>query len=158
MGRDELAKHKFSEHGRNYALSCDGYEDMGVAEKQGWSAVANWGRDGWDLGEWPYVVMYTRTTSGRFEPHPTEGRWELQQITEGDHTLYRFVTEADREAAMDYLFLWYAAGKHWAPLRYEDREQLDAGGFEVDPEVPRAVQDLAAFGPHRLARWGAMPC
>jgi hypothetical protein len=49
----------------------------------------------------------------------------MQQIVEGDHTLYRFSSEEDRNAAIDYLFLWYAAEKSWAPLEYEDREKLD---------------------------------
>jgi hypothetical protein len=134
MTAAELAEHRVNDHGRDYALSCDGYEDMGVAEQAGWHAVGNWGRDGWDLGSWPYVVLYARVTSGRFEPHDDAGRWELMQIVEGDHTEYRFLTEADRDAAMDYLFLWYAAAKHWAPLSEEDRARLDAGTLEVDPK------------------------
>jgi hypothetical protein len=56
----------------------------------------------------------------------------MQQIVKGDHPLYRFSSEEDRNAAVDYLFLWYAAEKCWAPLEYEDREKLDRGELEVD--------------------------
>ncbi len=162
MGRDELAAHKVIDYGRNHGLSSDGYDDMELAERQGWRTLANWGRDGWDLGEWPYVMIYTQETRGRFDPSascqacganltdgsgdgvnghwqnctgevPREvGRFELMQVCEGDHTVYRFLTEGDREAAIDYMFLWYAAGKDWAPLTWEQRTELDAGTLEVD--------------------------
>lgn len=119
MTKDELAKHWTGRRSRNYKKSDDGYDDMALAEQAAWSAIANWGRDGWDLGEWPYVAIYKRGL-------------EVMQIVEGDHDLYRFETIQDRDAAIDYLFLWYAAGKSWAPLTYEDRERLDAGELEVE--------------------------
>jgi hypothetical protein len=127
MNAAELSKHQVQQYGRDYSESCDGYEDMEAEEGRGWHALANWGRDGWDLGTWPYVMIYVRTTSGRFEPHDPGGRHELMQIVEGDRTVYRFVTEADRNAAIDYLFLWYAADKHWAPITCDQREALDIG-------------------------------
>lgn len=125
MTRDELAKHHVEDHGRDYSQSCDGYEDMEVAERQKWSVVANWGRDGWDLGGWPYVAIYTRERAGKYE---------LQQIVEGDHSRYEFDNEDDRTAAMDYLFLWYAADKHWAPITCDQREMLDSGYPLVIPD------------------------
>jgi hypothetical protein len=115
----ELAEHKITAHGRDYRLSDDGYGDREVAEKQGWHAVSSWGRDGWDLGSWPYVVIYIREENGT--------AYEMQQIVEGDHTVYRFSSEEDRNAAIDYLFLWYAADQHWAPITCDQREALDIG-------------------------------
>jgi hypothetical protein len=123
MTKAELDQHHHQRHGRDYEQSDDGYEDMGLAESQGWTTIANWGHDGWDLGEWPYVAIYTRVTSGKFE---------VQQIVEGDHDIYRFDNEDDQHAAIDYLFLWYAAGRPWAPLDFDDRDQLDAGDLEVN--------------------------
>jgi hypothetical protein len=123
MTATELAEHKAGAHGRDYRLSDDGYGDMEVAEKRGWRSLASWGRDGWNLGDWPYVMIYTREAGGAFE---------LQQVVEGDHDLYRFQTPEDRDAAIDYLFLWYAAGQNWAPLSYEDRTALDAGQYEAE--------------------------
>lgn len=123
MGRDELRTHHVTAHGRDYRLSDDGYEDIEQAEKGGWRSRASWGADGWDLGNWPYVSIQTAQRDGKFL---------VQQIVEGDHDLYAFDTEADRDAALDYLFLWYAAGQDWAPLTYEQREELDKGGFVAD--------------------------
>lgn len=123
MTRAELAQHEINAHGRDYEKSCDGYEDMELAESEGWSARSNWGRDGWNLGDWPYVALYTRRVGERFQ---------LQQVVEGDHTVYQFDNETDRYAAIDYMFLWYAAGESWAPLSYEDRAKLDAGELTVD--------------------------
>ena len=62
MTAAELDGFKNGEHGRDYRISGDGYDDMGIAIKQGWTVLANWGRDGWDLGEWPYVAIYIRNT------------------------------------------------------------------------------------------------
>jgi hypothetical protein len=123
MSAAELAAHKTSEHGRDYRLSGDGYDDMDLAEKAGWRVIPSWGRDGWDLGDWPYVAIYTRDAGDAFE---------LMVVVEGDHTVYRFSDNADLIAAIDYLFLWYAAGKRWAPLTWEQRGQLDAGELQVD--------------------------
>jgi hypothetical protein len=132
MTRAELAEHHVAAHGRDYSRACDGYEDMEVAEGEGWRVVANWGRDGWDLGGWPYVAIYTRERAETPELQLRGACWELLQVVEGDHDVYRFDSEADREAAMDYLFLWYAAGSDWAPLTYEQREALDAGTLDVE--------------------------
>lgn len=123
MGSAELARHKATAHGRDYTVSDDGYDDMEAAAKQGWRTLSSWGHDGWDLGNWPYVSIQVRNRDGRFE---------LQSICEGDHTLYAFDADGDRDAALDYLFLWHAADKDWAPLNWDQRAQLDEGGFEVD--------------------------
>lgn len=123
MTAAELAEHKTGEHGRDYTVSCDGYDDMEQAAAQGWHVLSNWGRDGWDLGDWPYVAISVRTV---------KGKWQVQQVCEGDHTMYEFASEADRDRAIDYLFLWYAADKFWAPLKWEDRERLDRGELDVE--------------------------
>ncbi len=125
MGRAELDGYKLESHGRDYNKSDDGYSDMEVAESEGWKARSMWGADGWDLGSWPYVSFQTCQRDDAFL---------LQTIVEGDHDLWSFPTAGDRDAAIDYLFLWYSAGQSWAPLTYEQREELDAGGFVVEPK------------------------
>jgi len=124
MTAAELRTHQVTQYGRDYRESDDGYSDMDAEGRRGWHPLASWGRDGWNLGDWPYVVMYTRQAADHYE---------LMQITEGDRTVYSFGTEQERSEAIDYLFLWYAAGQRWAPLSYEQREELDAGTLEVDP-------------------------
>lgn len=123
MTRDELATHHLTEHGRDYSRSDDGYSDMEVAASDGWHAVSGWGRDGWDLGDWPYVVLSVRNVAGSFQ---------LQSVCEGDHSIYVFSSDADRNAALDYLFLWYQAGTGDLSIDI-DREALDAGTLRVDP-------------------------
>jgi hypothetical protein len=125
MGRDELLAHRTKTYGRDHAVSDDGYDDMQAAQSQGWKTHGTWGRDGWDLGQWPYVTVHLRTT---------DGRYEVLTITEGDHELYTFASEADQHAAVDYLFLWHAANQAWCPVQGEEgRAALDLGGAEVDP-------------------------
>lgn len=143
MTAAELAAH-MKEHGRrNHRHSCDGYDDMDIAGHDGWHPVTSWGRDGWDLGKWPYVVIYTRDAKCvcllpdsrevyAHEPDCTGPVFELMQIVEGDHTIYRFRADEDRDAAIDYMFSWYAADEDWAPLSYADRHLLDHGVLFVD--------------------------
>lgn len=45
----------------NYHMN-DGYDWMELIEAEGWAVIPSWGCDGWDLGQWPYVmVAATRT-------------------------------------------------------------------------------------------------
>lgn len=130
MTAEKLNEHKVNAYGRNYAESTDGYEDMTAENKRGWSEVSGWGRDGWDLGQWPYVVIYTQD----FNAGTPAASYGLMQICEGDRTVYAFTSAEDREAAINYLFLWYSADQRWSPLTWEQREALDAGTVEVDPK------------------------
>lgn len=128
MTREELATHHLTEHGRDYSRSDDGYGDMEQAAKAGWRVLSGWGRDGWDLGDWPYVVISIKDTA---EPS-MYGTFQLQSVCEGDHDIYAFNSDADRSAALDYLFLWYQAGTGDLSIDI-DREALDAGTLRVDP-------------------------
>ncbi len=39
-----------------------GYDWMELIEAEGWAVIPSWGCDGWDLGQWPHVmVAATRT-------------------------------------------------------------------------------------------------
>lgn len=125
MTSKELRKYRVTSHGRDYRYSDDGYEDVELAEGQGWKAVWNWGRDGWDLGDAPYVTFQISMSTRKFR---------LQQIVEGDHDVYDFDSQEDLYAAVDYLFLWYARSSWWAEevgIKI-DRDALDAGEVTVD--------------------------
>lgn len=199
MTRAELAGFQVDSHGRDYSRSDDGYDDMDVAESEGWKAVSGWGRDGWDLGDWPYVVVSTRDVPAVVETWETtrpggrgtgtrhvipradlrgaldwalavgtrweivaHGGYEMRQTVEGDTTVYRFKTPEDRDAAIDYLFVWYGIGKEyddWAveglgpewddeTRSYRTRDALDAGTLRV-PDRFR--------GPFSWARLDAEP-
>jgi hypothetical protein len=84
----------------------DGYDRMDIAEKAKWWAVASWGRDGWDLGQWPYVIVY----------HRDGETFELATNVEGDADCYSFPTRELRDEATDHLAFWYWQhyGKEWA--------------------------------------------
>lgn len=128
----ELAAHKVDAHGRDYSKSDDGYGDMEQARAEGWREISGWGADGWDLGDWPYVVISHRDGTGRHE---------MRQTVEGDTTVYAFDNDEDRDAATDYLFLWYAASRaeryadgapEWQVIADDPgRVALDAGLLEV---------------------------
>jgi hypothetical protein len=78
---------------------CDeGYEFMEAGAAAGWRAVSAWGSDGWDLGDWPYVVVLFR------------GELERAVYVEGDITIEAFATSADRESSTDEVaeFYWRA--------------------------------------------------
>lgn len=123
----ELLDHHVRDYGRDYTESDDGYSDMEAEERRGWRVVALWGRDGWNMGHWPYVMIYTRDRP--------DGQAELLSIVEGDRSEYLFDEPGDREAALDYIFLWHAAGESWAPISAEQREELDKGLLpELEPK------------------------
>jgi hypothetical protein len=119
MDKAELQRHQVGKWGRDYTESYDGYSDMEAEERRGWIVVPNWGRDGWDLGHWPYVMFYVRNHG--------DGGYGLLEIVEGDRTEWRFTSQEDRAAAIDYLFLWYAADHHWCPITTDQRPALEAG-------------------------------
>jgi hypothetical protein len=85
----------------------DGYDRMETVKPQGWRAVPSWGRDGWDLGTWPLVVIYHREADGSFD---------LATNVEGDATTYRFPTRELRDAATDLiaLFYWRSRSEDWS--------------------------------------------
>jgi hypothetical protein len=128
MTRAELATHHIRDWGRDYRESDDGWSDMEAEGRRGWRVISGWGRDGWDLGDWPYVAIYTRTTNpGTMTDGKLNRVYELLQVVEGDRSLWTFTSTEDRRAAIDYLFLWYAADD----LPWVDREKLDAGQQEI---------------------------
>ena len=63
----------------------EGYERMEFAPRLGWAAIPSWGLNGWDLGNWPYVVVYHR------------GEVELAVDVEGDIDIEKFPTREERD-------------------------------------------------------------
>ena len=98
------------------ARGGDGYDVMVAAATEQWAAIPAWGRDGWDLGDWPYVIVYARRTPEAFE---------LVYYVEGDVTAYAYETAEDRAAAIDELafFHWRNQGESWV-AGIESHEQM----------------------------------
>lgn len=100
----------------------DGWEFMGVGQENGWHAVSGWGADGWDLGDWPYVVVLFRDVRRRviatgvglnaqsYELVSTAPAFERAIYCEGDITIEVFETVAARERATDETAFFYWRG------------------------------------------------
>lgn len=97
-----------------------GYEYMELAERKGWRPIASWGADGWDFGEWPYVI-------GFYRPRSTEtgNTWGYALYVEGDLTTRyydsreAFIENVDREAFF-YWKLGKSDGPDDLPEKFED--------------------------------------
>lgn len=104
----------------------DGYDRMGFAQNAGWTPIAAWGRDGWDLGSWPLVCVYFRTRAAApcaaHAPDTAGGCticiqpvFERAVDVEGDVTVEQYETRDERDQATDEtaLFYWLADGAEW---------------------------------------------
>lgn len=79
-----------------------GYDAMDIAMRHGWHPLPCWGPEGRDLGDWPLVVVFTRTQGQRNE---------LAEYVEGDIQQWTFDTPEQRREAIDALALT------WTPER-----------------------------------------
>ena len=81
----------------------EGFDRMAFAGRLGWKAIPNWGRDGWDLGSWPLVVVYHR------------GELEVAVDVEGDIDIEEFSTRQERDRKTDEtaFFYWKNHGEEW---------------------------------------------
>jgi len=82
-----------------------GDEGYGWMERlpRGWKPVAAWGRDGWDLGSWPYVIVVEYRD-------PEQGVYAVGTYVENDITVQRFETAEEQSDAIDTIaeFYWRA--------------------------------------------------
>jgi hypothetical protein len=66
----------------------------------GWYAVSSWGRDGWDCGNWPYIIM-------AHYDNETQRLFGMVVYTEGDLDIKEFSTRQERHRATDEWCIWY---------------------------------------------------
>lgn len=80
----------------------DGYDWMERLPRD-WVPIASWGRDGWDLGSWPYAVVVEYRDA-------EQGVYAVGTYVEGDITVQRFETASEQYEAIDTLaeFYWRA--------------------------------------------------
>lgn len=100
----------------------DGYEFMAVGATAGWRSVSAWGKDGWDLGDWPYVVVLFRdrvTKPSTLDNDPAEKVFERATYVEGDIVVEEYASDVDRETATDETALFY-----W---KHNDADWLNRG-------------------------------
>lgn len=123
----------------------DGYEFMSAADQHGWRTISSWANEGYDLGEWPYVVFSVKGPKvGMVGDVVGDSAGEILLCThvEGDLDFWRFPDNPTRRAAISYLFVWYAvhAGKSWAK---------NLAGEPWDPEDER-TWPANVHGPYRF--------
>lgn len=111
----------WTEHGGRRLIggyADDGYAFMAEGAKRGWKPVASWGRDGWDLGDWPIVVYLFRDAS--------DGRFERACYVEGDIAIDAFASAEERDRNTD------AAALHW----WQVQEAEWVAGIETVDQMP----------------------
>lgn len=110
---------------------CTGYDAMEKVEALGYWVISSWGQDGWDLGSWPYVMVFFRNP-----PRTPDGTYDVVEYCEGDATTYRCPDRATRERLVDGIAFW-----HW---QHQGEEWVN--GIETIDQVPA---DSPLRGPYR---------
>jgi hypothetical protein len=126
----------------------DGYEFMQKSREQaGWYDVGSWGRDGWNLGVWPLVIVQHR------DPSPLIGTFDVLYYVEGDITIYRYDTREERDAKTDVLFVFHALDSS-----HPVADELAKLGitWETRGSVEEMLDRLPAYlrGPYSVGRSG----
>ncbi|MHA6969451.1 hypothetical protein ACX5K5_17355 (plasmid) [Glutamicibacter bergerei] len=98
-----------------------GYEYMDLASQHGWGAIGSWGKDGWDLGDWPYMIIFYRGPS-----EATGNAWGVGQYIEGDLETKYYETRESFLGAMDR-----KAFDHW---KFHTEQ--------APPNLPEKFEDL----------------
>lgn len=103
MGRnmkDELKQYEVEPSGfwNGTWMLGDGYDVMEHAHNKGWGVIGGWGRDGYDLGSWPYVIVFEKKEGDTYN---------LVLYVEGDVTAYKVPTLELRNAIVDEIAFFY---------------------------------------------------
>ena len=101
----------------------DGYDTIEQAERRGWHVIPAWGSKGWDLGSWPLVIVFFRTTKDK---ETNVESFQLCEYVEGDTTIYSCPTPEIREEITDEIafYHWKMQEQTWV-RDYETFEELD---------------------------------
>lgn len=113
----------------DWGVYDEGYDFIDPAGTRGYTVIPNWGRDGWDLGDWPYVMYFINPITNT-----------VMEYVEGDLTFWQYATRAQALERIDQLFL------AWSEPVKERLEKLDRM-----PTTTREVPDEYR-GPFSWAR------
>lgn len=117
----------------------DGYDWMEEAAPA-WSALAGWGAHGWDLGDWPYVIVVVCAVKlPAAEALRTGARHVLGVATyvEGDLDVHAYTTRHDFMVAVDEIAAFY-----W-------RLSANDGPPDLPPIGPVRVEHSGPYSPSR---------
>lgn len=98
----------------------DGYDRVEIYAKEGWHLLAGWG-DGYELGEWPYVMVYIRKHDEQFE---------VLENVEGDVAMYCCPSREIRSQIIDEIALF------WWKLHKEDWVE----GIDSSDQMPDSLR------------------
>ncbi|EMY34994.1 hypothetical protein D477_006658 [Arthrobacter crystallopoietes BAB-32] len=116
---------------RDYHIN-GGYDWMEAIEAEGWSVLGSWGCDGWDLGQWPYVMIAAIRTADAIGD-----LFGVASYCEGDVTCTFYRTQAAQwEKITEHAFYSWKNGQAHGPT-----------------DLPETAADLPARyrGPYRPA-------
>lgn len=93
-----------------------GYDVIELAEARKWHALPGWGEDGYDLGNWPYVIVFFRNR---------QTHYDIIYYVEGDIVMYSAPTKELRNAIIDEIafFHWRQQEEEWV-AGYDSVDQL----------------------------------
>ncbi|MEV8150549.1 hypothetical protein AB0O52_20695 [Arthrobacter sp. NPDC080073] len=88
-----------------------GYDWMELIGEHGWAVIPSWGCDGWDLGQWPYVMVAGIRTADEIG-----NLFGVATYTEGDVTCTFYRTKAAQwDAITEHAFYWWKNGQAQGP-------------------------------------------
>lgn len=95
---------------RDYHMN-GGYDWMELIEGEGWAVISSWGCDGWDLGQWPYVMVAAIRTADSIG-----NLFGVATYCEGDvKTTYYRTQRAQWEAITEHAFFYWKNGQAHGP-------------------------------------------
>ena len=109
-------------------LYGEGYDWMESLTGSGWRELAAWGRDGWDLGSWPYIIFAVAQANdehGKLFGYCT--------YVEGDVAARWYRTREARNQAISKEAFWY-----WASGQADGPEGL----HRLNPQEFRPIDGL----------------
>jgi hypothetical protein len=95
---------------RNYHLN-GGYDWMDLIAEHGWAVIPSWGSEGWDLGQWPYIMVAATRTADRIG-----NLFGVATYCEGDVTCTYYRTKARQwDAITEQAFFHWKNGQAHGP-------------------------------------------
>ncbi len=129
MKPEEQRKYKIEPDGF-WAMSYfyGGYEMMEIANTHGWTPVAGWGKDGYDLGSWPYLIVFVNRR---------DNQHLIATYCEGDITQYQCPTDLIRNQIITEIAFY-----HWKHSEYSAPPNMEK--YNSTEDLPDELK-----GPYR---------
>lgn len=142
-----------------YLPADDGYTWMGAAQRRGFEPRPSWGHDGWDLGDWPFIIVgHYKNTIVSYREHDIYVEGPDDTDTLNRVALWRWLFDASRYMGDDTLADFvapYSEHLHITPFEMAERHATwmaeRPGGHDFRPVTDDRVLCFAAGHVHQLA-------